>query len=63
MRKRTPLSMTALKAEYNTYIKALIQADFNRSKAAKLLNINRRTLYNKFQLFKEHGLHNTKKAV
>lgn len=63
MRKRKPVDLTALKVEYDTYIQVLIQADFNRTKAAKILNIDRRTLYNKFLKFKEAGLHSTQESV
>jgi two-component system response regulator HydG len=63
MRKRKPVDLTALKVEYDNYIQALIQADFNRTRAAKILNIDRRTLYNKFIKFKEAGLHSTHEPV
>jgi two-component system response regulator HydG len=63
MRRKTKYQDSAfLKADYDACIKALIQSDFNRDKAAKLLNIDRRTLYNKFQRFKEAGLHNSEQV-
>lgn len=42
-----------LDAEYEVILDALKQANFNKSKAAKLLNIDRKTLYNKMKQFKE----------
>jgi DNA-binding NtrC family response regulator len=62
MRKNSPEKLARLKADYDTCIKALIQSDFNRDGAAKLLNITRKTLYNKFQRFKKAGIHKVTKA-
>lgn len=45
-----------LDAEYEVILDALKQANFNKSKAAKLLNIDRKTLYNKMKQFKEFKL-------
>lgn len=63
MKKRSPEKMAKLKADYDTCIKALIRSDFNREKAAKMLQITRKTLYNKFKRFKEVGLHETAEVV
>ncbi|MBS1644741.1 MAG: sigma-54-dependent Fis family transcriptional regulator, partial [Bacteroidetes bacterium] len=38
-----------LDAEYEVILAALKQANYNKSKAAKLLNIDRKTLYNKMK--------------
>lgn len=57
MRKYKKKHISLLKAEYDRYIKAMIRADFNKTEAAKLLHITRKTLYNKFQKFKEAGIH------
>lgn len=45
-----------LDAEYEVILEALKQANFNKSKAAKLLNIDRKTLYNKMKQFKAFKL-------
>ena len=38
-------------AEYEVILDALKQSNFNKSKAAKLLNIDRKTLYNKMKQY------------
>lgn len=48
-----PLKAANIDAEYEVILEALKQSDFNKSKAAKLLNIDRKTLYNKMKQFKE----------
>ena len=50
------LKAANLDAEYEVILSALKQSDFNKSKAAKLLNIDRKTLYNKMKQFKEFNL-------
>lgn len=40
-------------SEYQSILTALKQANFNKSKAAKLLDIDRKTLYNKMRQYKE----------
>ncbi len=55
---RSNLSETTLKgasidAEYEMILKALKKVNFNKSKAAKLLNIDRKTLYNKMKQYQE----------
>lgn len=47
------LKTTALIAEYNLIVEALKQANYNKSKAARILKIDRKTLYNKME---EHKL-------
>ncbi|ULQ51877.1 sigma-54-dependent transcriptional regulator [Flavihumibacter fluvii] len=50
------LKLASIDAEYETIVKALRQSNFNKTKAAKLLNIDRKTLYNKmkeYQQFKD----------
>lgn len=63
MRKYKKKHISLLKAEYEIYIKAMIQADFNKTKAAESLYVTRKTLYNKFQKFKEAGLHPAKQIA
>ncbi|MES2702477.1 MAG: sigma-54 dependent transcriptional regulator [Bacteroidota bacterium] len=50
------LKSANLDAEYEVILDALKQANFNKSKAAKLLNIDRKTLYNKMRQFKEFNM-------
>ncbi|MBZ0098918.1 MAG: helix-turn-helix domain-containing protein, partial [Taibaiella sp.] len=47
------LKSTNVTAEYQVIMDALKQANFNKSKAAQLLNIDRKTLYNKLSQYKE----------
>ena len=39
----------AIEAEYKTIINVLREVNFNKTKAAKILNIDRKTLYNKMK--------------
>ena len=43
------LKAVASEAEYEMIIQVLKQVNFNKSKAARLLNIDRKTLYNKMK--------------
>lgn len=45
-----------LDAEYEVILDALKQSNYNKSKAAKLLNVDRKTLYNKMRQFKEFNV-------
>jgi two-component system response regulator HydG len=52
--KKTPgLKDAASKAEYETIMNVLKEVNFNKTKAAELLNIDRKTLYNKIRGFEE----------
>ncbi|MFT4152842.1 sigma-54-dependent transcriptional regulator [Parafilimonas sp.] len=51
------LKSASIDAEYETILEALKQVNFNKSKAAKLMKIDRKTLYNKI---KEYQLLNNK---
>ncbi len=46
---RHNLKNAALEAEYETILEVLRQVNFNKTKAAKILNIDRKTLYNKMK--------------
>lgn len=50
------LKTANLDAEYDVILDALKQSNYNKSKAAKLLNIDRKTLYNKMRQFKEFNI-------
>ncbi len=50
------LKSANLDAEYEVILNALKQVNFNKSKAAKLLNVDRKTLYNKMKQFKEFNI-------
>ncbi len=50
------LKTANLDAEYEVILNALKQVNFNKSKAAKLLNVDRKTLYNKMRQFKEFNI-------
>jgi len=43
------LKSISLEAEYETILNVLKQVNYNRTKAARILNINRKTLYNKMK--------------
>ncbi len=45
------LKNIAAQAEYETIMKVLREANYNKSKAAELLRIDRKTLYNKLKVF------------
>ena len=48
----TNLKSASLGAEHDLILKVLKEVNFNKSKAAKILNIDRKTLYNKMKAFK-----------
>lgn len=47
------LKTVSIDAEYEMIVDALKKANFNKSKAAKLLNVDRKTLYNKMKQYNE----------
>ncbi len=49
----TSLKNASRDAEYEMILQALKKANYNKSKAAKLLDIDRKTLYNKMQQYQE----------
>lgn len=50
------LKDTASKAEYEAIMKVLKEVNFNKTKAAEILNIDRKTLYNKIKSFEDAQL-------
>ena len=49
------LKDAASRAEYNAIMKVLKEVNFNKTKAAEILKIDRKTLYNKIKFFEEIG--------
>jgi len=47
------LKVASIDHEYEVIVKTLKENNFNKSKAAKSLNIDRKTLYNKIALYQE----------
>jgi two-component system response regulator HydG len=47
--KKHDLKNAATEAEHETILKVLKEVNFNKTKAAKILNIDRKTLYNKMK--------------
>ncbi|WP_231460615.1 MULTISPECIES: sigma-54 dependent transcriptional regulator [unclassified Pedobacter] len=50
--KPKDLKNAAQEAEYDTILRVLKEVNFNKTKAAKILNIDRKTLYNKIKAIK-----------
>ena len=48
------LKNAASQAEYETIMNVLKQVNFNKSKAADILKIDRKTLYNKLRVYESH---------
>lgn len=51
--KNVDMKQVSNDAEFELIVKALKECNYNKSKAAQLLNIDRKTLYNKMRLYKE----------
>ena len=49
MHKEPDLKIAASEAEYKTIINVLKQVNYNKTKAAEILKIDRKTLYNKIK--------------
>lgn len=49
--KETDLKDAAAKAEYDTIMSVLKEVNFNKTKAAEILRIDRKTLYNKIKIY------------
>jgi two-component system response regulator HydG len=59
----TPISKATLVAEFETILDALIESDFNKKKAAEILQVDRKTLYNKLGRHKELGTAKLRKII
>jgi two-component system response regulator HydG len=55
-RKTLDLKDSASKAEYETIMHVLREVNFNKTKAAEVLKIDRKTLYNKIRGYEESQL-------
>ncbi len=53
VKSKHTLKTVSIDAEYEMIVDALKKANFNKSKAAKLLNVDRKTLYNKMKQYNE----------
>jgi two-component system response regulator HydG len=53
-KKEIGLKGAASKAEYETIMNVLKEVKFNKKKAAEVLNIDRKTLYNKLKSYEEY---------
>jgi two-component system response regulator HydG len=53
----TTLKEVSIDAEYEMIIEALKHTNFNKSKAARFLNIDRKTLYNKMKQYQQLNNH------
>lgn len=62
-RKPKPLDIAALKVEYDLIVKTLVEVDFDKAKAARLLNIDRKTIGNKLKQYRKAGLHESVQIV
>jgi two-component system response regulator HydG len=51
--KEQSLKSAGIDAEYELILEALKKVNFNKSKAAKVLQIDRKTLYNKIRQYQE----------
>ena len=51
------LKGASIDAEYEMIVEALRKANYNKSKAAQILKIDRKTLYNKMTLYEEMKNH------
>ena len=49
--KEADLKDAAAKAEYDTIMSVLKEVNFNKTKAAEILRIDRKTLYNKIKIY------------
>ncbi|MGC4101975.1 sigma-54-dependent transcriptional regulator [Ferruginibacter sp.] len=63
IKKELNLKDTAAKAEYEAILNALEMVNFNKSKAAEMLNIDRKTLYNKIRSYEGYIANSSASAI
>lgn len=56
IKKDVHLKDTAAKAEYEAIMKVLKEVNYNKTKAAIILNVDRKTLYNKIKNYESSGI-------
>lgn len=59
----TPITKATILAEFEAIVDALIEADFSKKKAAEILQVDRKTLYNKLAKHKELGTAKLRKSI
>jgi two-component system response regulator HydG len=62
-RKPKPLDLAALKVEYDMILETLVKVDFDKAKAARLLNVDRKTINNKLKQYRRAGLHESVQVI
>lgn len=62
-RKPKPLDLAALKVEYDLIVETLVKVDFDKAKAARLLNVDRKTIHNKLKQYRKAGLHESVQVI
>lgn len=51
--KISAIKLAKIKADYEAIVEALKRTDFHRGKAAKLLGVDPKTIYNKIKKYRE----------
>lgn len=62
--KMTPARMARMKAEYDFIVETLKKTNFSKCKAADLLGVDRKTIYNKLKRYKHFaGIDEVEKQI
>lgn len=59
----TPLKKAAIEAEYKVILEVLQQTNFNKTKAGKILGIDRTTINNKVNQYKRLKIQESKEPI